>query len=86
MSPLTGWEIEARIKAELEHAPSGQSFCALCFAERWGMTSAHEYLEIANALRRVGTYTPQRYATEQGKCVSHTGPSGAGTLWLIRTR
>ncbi len=64
----------------------GTSYCVLCLAETFGMATAAGYVDIARALRRVGTYQPDRYDTFQGKCVTHTGPRGAGTFWVICAR
>ena len=83
---FTGWELEAQIKRLLEEAPPGKSYCVLCLAETFGITTAPGYVDIASALRRVGTYQPERYDTSQGKCVTHTGQSGAGTFWMICKR
>jgi len=83
---FTGWELEAQIKRLLEDAPRGKVFCVLCMAEIFGITTAQGYLDVAKALRRVGTYQADRYDTFQGKCVTHTGQSGAMTLWMICTR
>ena len=83
---LTGWEIEGQIQRLLAGAPAGTSYCVLCVAEALGETSVARYLEVAKALRRVGAYHPDKYATFPGKCPTHTGPSGPGTLWMIRTR
>ncbi len=48
--------------------------------------TAPGYLDIANALRRVGTYQPDKYDAFQGKCGTHTGQSGEGMFWTIRRR
>ena len=83
---FTGWEIEGQIKRLLEGAPPGTSFCVLCVAEALGETAVEGYLEIAQALRRVGAYHQDKYVTVTGKCATHTGPSGTGTFWMIRNR
>ena len=83
---FSGWELEAQINRPLEEAPSGKSCCVLCLAETFGITTTPGYVNIASALRRVGTYQPERYDTFQGKCVTHTGQSGAGTFRKICKR
>ena len=83
---LTGWEIEGQLQRLLEGAPAGTTYCVLCVAEALGETAVEGYLEIAQALRRVGAYHQDKYATFIGKCETHTGPSGTGTFWIIRTR
>ena len=83
---FTGWELEGQIRRVLADAPPGTPSCVLCLAEAFNVTSAKGYGDIAQALRRVGTYQPIRYDTFQGKCVTHTGQNGAGTFWMIRKR
>ena len=83
---FTGWELEGQIQRLLAGAPPGTSYCVLCVAEALGETSVERYLEVANALRRVGAYHQDKYVTCIGKCATHTGPSGTGTFWMIRKR
>ncbi len=83
---LTGWELEGHITRLLQEGPPGQSYCVLCVAETLGQASAAVYLDVAKAIRRVGAYQPQTYATAPGTCAKHTSPSGPMTLWTIRKR
>ncbi len=81
-----GLEIEAAIRRLLDNGPSGTGYCVLCLAEQLQVSSAQAYLDIANAVRRVGIYHGQQYQTLQDKCPTHTGQSGRGTFWMIRKR
>ena len=83
---FTGWELEAHIRRLVDASRPGKSYCVLCLAEAFEITSVQQYVTIAQALRRVGTYQPIRYDTFQSKCVTHTGQNGAGTFWMIRKR
>ena len=83
---LTGWELEGHIKRLLHDGPPGKRYCVLCVAETLGTNAVGDYLEVANAIRRVGTYHPHTYETVPGKCEAHTGPSGSLTFWTIRKR
>jgi hypothetical protein len=47
---FTGWEVEAQIKRLLENAPPGKSYCALCLAEMFGISTAPGYVDVARAL------------------------------------
>ncbi len=82
----TGLEIEAAIRRLLDNGPPGTGYCVLCLAEQLQVSSAQGYLDIANALRRVGTYHAAQYQAFQDKCPTHTGDSGRGTFWMIRKR
>ncbi len=82
----TGLEIEAAIRRLLDSAPHETGYCVLCLAEHLQVSSAQGYLDIANALRRVGIYHAAQYQACQAKCPTHTGHSGRGTLWTIRKR
>ncbi len=66
--------------------PAATNYCVLCMAEALGEGSVEGYLEVAKALRRVGAYHQDRYATFTGMCETHTGPSGTRTFWMIRNR
>ena len=83
---FTGWELETHIRRLLDASPPGKPYCVLCLADALGITSATGYGDIAQAVRRVGTYQPDAYATTQGKCGTHTGHSGTGTFWMIGRR
>jgi len=83
---FTGWELEGQIRRVLADAPPGTPYCVLCLAEALEITSVQQYVTIAQALRRVGTYQPTTYETVQGKCPTHTGHSGTGTFWMIGRR
>ncbi len=83
---FTGWELEAQIRHLLDESPPGKPYCVLCLGDEFGVTSAKGYADIAQALRRVGTYQPTTYETFQGKCPTHTGQSGTGTFWMIGRR
>ncbi len=84
--PYTGLQLEAHIKRLLDEAPPGKPYCVLCLAEAFGITSVTASGEIASALRRIGTYQPDRYEAVPGKCVTHSGQRDAGTFWMISPR
>ncbi len=81
---FTGWELETEIKRLLDESPPGKPYCVLCLGDAVGVTSAKGYADIAQALRRVGTYQSTTYDAFQAKCPMHTGQSGTGTFWMIR--
>ncbi len=80
---FTGWELEDHIRRLLDESPRGKPYCVLCLADAFGVTSAKQYVHIAQALRRVSTYQPNTYDTFQAKCPTHTGQRGTGTFWMI---
>ncbi len=82
----TGLAIEAEIRRLLDAGPQESCYCVLCLAEKLKVSSAQRYLDIASAVRRVGTYHADQYQTFQGKCPTHTGQSASGTWWMIRKR
>ncbi len=84
--PYTGLEIEAKIQQHFTNAPHGTCYCVLCLADQLEMSSAQGYLDIAKAVRRIGTFQADYYEAFQGKCPKHTGQSGAGTFWMLRRR